>query len=124
MEKVWEGPDKQPLNDRQVDLAEAYFEIAMEIGKFDMSTGPNGAHYAPADKNPFIAEGLICENCVFYNNDACWIVEGPIEDNAVCKLWIIPEALLGTAPAPEDESMDDAAEKSFWGGNLKPIKLG
>jgi hypothetical protein len=121
MQKVWEGPDKQPLSDRQVDLAEAYFEIAMETGKFDMSTGPNGAHYAPADKNPFVAEGLVCENCVFYNNDSCWIVEGAIEDNAVCKLWIIPEALLGVSPEPENESTDDMG-KSLWGGILKPFK--
>ena len=59
----------------------------------------NGAHYmAPAD-NPFAARGMACEYCYFYQPDGqCAIVEGIIEEYAVCKLWVIPEAVLMVEP--------------------------
>lgn len=84
------------LNERQKEQAEDYAELATKYGQFDQGTGANGAHYAPADKNPFVAEGLKCGNCIFYNEntDQCQIVEGILEPEAVCKLWIIPESLL------------------------------
>lgn len=84
------------LNDRQRKQAEDLAELSLEFGMFDQSTGANGAHYAPADKNPFKAEGLKCGNCVFFNesNNQCQIVTGIIEPEAVCKLWVIPEASL------------------------------
>lgn len=85
------------LNGRQQEQYIAFETIAEKWGKWDASTGPDGAHYAPARANPFIAEGLICANCSFYEeNGQCEIVQGPlqngaVEPNAVCKLWIIPE---------------------------------
>jgi hypothetical protein len=87
----WEG-----LNDRQKTQAEDLTELILEYGMFDQSTMANGAHYAPADSNPFKAEGLMCGNCVFFNeeNAQCAIVAGSIEAEAVCKLWIIPEIKL------------------------------
>ena len=86
------------LNDRQRKQAEDLAEIAVEYGQFDQTTGANGAHYAPADANPFKAEGLACGNCVFYNEltRQCQIVSGEIEAEAVCKLWVIPETLLAS----------------------------
>ena len=94
------------LNERQQKQAEDLAEMAVEYGMFDQSTGANGAHYAPADKNPFAAEGLKCLNCVFYDelNKQCQIVAGAIEDDAVCKLWIIPENILNP-PTPEGTPM-------------------
>ena len=85
------------LNDRQKEQAEGYAELALEFGMFDQSTGANGAHYALAANNPFKADGLACKNCVFFNEitNQCQIVEGAIEPEAVCKLWVIPESTLG-----------------------------
>ncbi len=66
-----------------------------EYGIFDQSSKANGAHYAPAAKNPFIGEGMVCGNCVFFiGGGKCEIVSGNIEPNAICKLWIIPEQLI------------------------------
>jgi hypothetical protein len=94
------------LNDRQQDQAEAYFEIVLEYGMFDQSSKANGAHYAPAAKNPFKATGLMCGNCVFFNDNngaQCMIVEGTIEPEAVCKMWIIPEEKIIEPTAKSDD---------------------
>lgn len=84
------------LNERQQKQAEDTAELALEYGMFDQGTGANGAHYAPAAKNPFVAEGLKCGNCIFFDeiNNQCQVVAGTIEPDAVCKLWIIPETVL------------------------------
>ena len=86
-------------NDRQKQMIADYVSVTEEFGPFDMSTGANGAHYAPAEKNPFVAEGLACTNCELYQpvsdtEGRCAIVDGQIEPNAVCKLWVIPESKL------------------------------
>ena len=96
------------LNERQQEQAENQSELALEYGMFDQSSGANGAHYAPADKNPFKADGLICDNCIFYNelNQQCQIVEGMIEPEAVCKLWVIPESKIGM-PEESPETVDE-----------------
>jgi len=84
------------LNERQQEQAESYTELATKFGMFDQGSGADGAHYAPADKNPFKASGLMCQNCIFFDeaNSQCQIVAGPIDPEAICKLWIIPEALI------------------------------
>lgn len=82
------------LNERQQEQAESLFEIVLEYGMFDQTSKANGAHYAPASLNPFKATGLMCQNCIFFNDNTgnqCMIVEGAIEPEAVCKMWIIPE---------------------------------
>ena len=92
-----EDPDdpEEKLNDRQKMKYEQYEECVEEHGKFDQTAGPNGAHYAPAAKNPFIKEGLICSICVYFKGgQGCEIVAGKIEPNAICKLWIIPGELI------------------------------
>jgi hypothetical protein len=93
-----QATDYALLNERQQSQADDLAELAVEFGMFDQTTGANGAHYAPADKNPFKAEGLKCGNCIFFNesNNQCQIVAGIIEPEAVCKLWIIPEMKLAT----------------------------
>lgn len=87
------------LNERQKKQAEDLAELAVEFGMFDQTSGADGAHYAPADKNPFIADGLVCSNCVFFDelNNQCQIVTGVIEPDAICKLWIIPEQSIVSA---------------------------
>ena len=84
------------LTDRQKEQAKDTAELATEFGMFDQTSGANGAHYAPADQNPFKADGLRCANCIFFDeaNNQCQVVAGSIEPDAVCKLWIIPESVL------------------------------
>ena len=84
------------LNDRQKSQANDLAELAVEFGKFDQTTGADGAHYAPASANPFKGEGLVCKNCVFFDElaNGCQIVSGDIEPEAICKLWVIPETSL------------------------------
>lgn len=97
------------LNERQQDLAESYFESVLEYGMFDQSSKANGAHYAPGAKNPFKATGLMCGNCVFFNDNngaQCMIVEGVIEPEAVCKMWIIPEDKIIEQTAKSDSIWD------------------
>jgi hypothetical protein len=84
------------LNDRQKEQANDLAEIAVEFGKFDQSPLADGAHYAPASANPFKADGLVCKNCIFFDEMAngCQIVSGDIEPEAICKLWVIPETSI------------------------------
>lgn len=84
------------LNDRQQSQAEELADIALEYGKFDQSAGADGAHYAPAAANPFKASGIICKNCVFYDEAGmgCQIVTGEIGPEDICKLWVIPESKI------------------------------
>lgn len=84
------------LNDRQKSQANDIAELAVEFGKFDQTSLANGAHYAPADANPFKGEGLMCKNCVFFDElaNGCQVVSGNIEPEAICKLWVIPETSL------------------------------
>lgn len=92
------------LNDRQLKQVEDQTTIVAQFGLYDQGTGANGAHYAPEEANPFINDGLICGNCVFFEGGgACEIVAGEIAPNAVCKLWVIPENLLVSASEPEIE---------------------
>ena len=94
MADMTESAEWESLNDRQKAHAEDLAGLAMEYGKFDQSSGADGAHYAPAKLNPFKAEGLMCKNCIFFDelNNQCQIVTGAIEPEAICKLWVIPEA--------------------------------
>jgi hypothetical protein len=91
-----EGYDvKGNLSARQQKLYEYYEEVVEEFGMFDQTSGASGAHYAPANANPFKQKGLVCSNCVYFiGGGACEIVAGRIESDAICKLWIIPEDLI------------------------------
>jgi Pyruvate/2-oxoacid:ferredoxin oxidoreductase delta subunit len=83
------------FNTRQRMMVSSLIEVTHEAGKFNKGIGANGAHYMEAAKNPFASQGMACENCYFYQPDGnCAVVEGIIEEYALCKLWIIPEAKL------------------------------
>jgi hypothetical protein len=84
------------LSQHQLELVHTLQMTARAYGKFDKSAMANGSHYTPAEANPFKAEGIVCENCVFYRDGQCDVVEGEIEDEAICKLWVIPEAKIGS----------------------------
>jgi hypothetical protein len=48
------------------------------------------------------------------------VVEGSIDEEGLCKLWVIPEDELGETP--EQETQEDAmeTEKSLWIGMFDP----
>lgn len=105
------------LTDRQDAMIEQYIGIANEYGPFDQGSGPNGAHYAPGDLNPFKQDGLVCGHCRFYQPGSeaegrCAIVAGPIDPNGICKLWVIEADEIGVPltqvplAASEDPAMN------------------
>ena len=82
-----------PASPRQIAQYEALEDIAEIHGKWTQDTSSEGAHYVA--ESPFAGEGLICQNCYFYEGPlACEIVEGEIAPAGVCKLWIIPNELI------------------------------
>lgn len=82
-----------PLNSRQQALYDTFETHVALFGQFDQTAGPDGAHYMT--DNPFVAEGLQCANCAFYEGTrACELVAGDIAPDALCKFWVIPEALV------------------------------
>ena len=85
----------------QVQLYEAFEEIAEELGQFGQDAGPHGSHYMA--ESPFAEDGMICSNCAFYAGPrACEIVSGDIAPEGVCKFWIIPERLMSEQPEMEE----------------------
>lgn len=103
------------FNTRQRMMVSALVEVTHEAGKFDKGVGANGAHYMPAEANPFAAQGIACEYCYFYQPEGqCAIVEGIIEEYAVCKLWVIPEAVITveTAEAIAEPVMEAEMESA------------
>lgn len=103
----------EALTDRQKEMAEDTAEIAMEFGMFKQDSGPDGAHYFDGTKNPFKAEGVKCYNCIFFNEEQnqCIVVEGKIDPEGLCKLWVIPE---------DELSQEQETEKSLWIGLFDP----
>ena len=82
-----------PPTPRQVLQYDLYEAIVSSYGQFDQSSGSEGAHYAP--ENPFSAQGIKRSNCFFFRGgNACELVSGEINPEAVCKLWIIPNQLI------------------------------
>lgn len=99
-----EDEPMESLSPANFALYEAIEQIAVENGPWPQE-GPDGAHYMT--ENPFAKQGMRCENCVFFENGACEVVEGTIDPNAVCKLWVIPEERL---VSQAQRSVDPAAE--------------
>jgi HK97 family phage prohead protease len=93
---------EEGLSTVQTFLYSALEAITEYGGKFDQSTGANGAHYVA--ESPFAEENLVCANCVFYEGGrGCEIVSGDIAPEGICKFWIISEAVLSGEPQPEEE---------------------
>jgi HK97 family phage prohead protease len=87
------------LNARDLATAEAYESIAEEIGPWPQ----DAAHYMTA--NPFADNGIKCGNCVFFEGEEgrCYVVQGEISVDAVCKLWVIPrDKMSDEQPAAEE----------------------
>jgi len=98
-----------PLSPRQQAQYEVLEQVVEVFGLYDQGIGADGAHYVA--ESPFADEGMVCSSCVFYEGPrACEVVSGDIDPAGICKLWIIPEQLLGvepTTPEVETPTMDD-----------------
>jgi hypothetical protein len=91
------------FNTRQRMIVSALVEVTHEAGRFDTSAGANGAHYIPAAQNTFMAKGICCQHCYFYQPDyQCAIVDAIIDPMAVCKLWVIPQSEIMEAMPESD----------------------
>lgn len=96
------------LNPRQFAMYDLFEKMAEKFGLWDQGIGGNGAHYVA--ESPFASEGMVCSNCVFYEGGKrCEIVEGEIEPNGICKLWLIRENLLSVEPVEESASVEARA---------------
>ncbi|CAB4223209.1 Prohead protease [uncultured Caudovirales phage] len=104
-----------PPTPRQTLQIEQYSLDAETFGQFNQGSGADGAHYSDGAKNPFKAQGLMCQNCYFFDGArACEIVAGNIDPEGVCKLWVIPEQLITASKK----------EKTMSGnGKQAPIEL-
>ena len=81
------------LSPRQREMVDELEGIEETFGPFDQTSGPEGSHYVAA--SPFGAQGLLCQNCVFYRGPrGCGLVAGDIDPNGICKLWVIPGSLI------------------------------
>jgi hypothetical protein len=86
---------QKELSDRQQAIYDDLEDTVEEHGKFGRGTDADGSHYVVAAKNPFVKEGLVCSNCAFWvGPNGCQIVEGEVQPNAICKLWVIDEEKL------------------------------
>jgi len=82
------------LMPRQQLMYQAYEQIDEMLGPWNGGSGADGAHYM--EENPFAEKGMMCGNCLFYKvPGACHIVNQPVNPMGVCKLWIIPESIIG-----------------------------
>jgi hypothetical protein len=95
----------ESLSDRQKEMAENNAEIVLQFGMFKQDSSPDGAHYFDGSKNPFGKEGIKCNNCIFFNEAAnqCVLVEGSIDPEGLCKLWVIPQDDLTETPEQENQ---------------------
>ena len=81
------------LTPRQKELIDGYLDVEETFGMFKQDSSPDGAHYSAV--SPFADTGLLCQNCVFYRGPrGCGLVEGDIDPNGICKLWVIPGSLI------------------------------
>lgn len=106
---------------RQAAMVRGLRSVSEAFGKFDQSMGPNGAHYI--DRSPFAHNGMVCTNCAFYEGPrGCEVVEGDIAPDAICKLWVIPEDLIGEQLM--GKGIGHAIGRLFGGGKGSKRKRG
>jgi len=111
------------LTERQIAMYDTYEALVEEYGAFDQGIGANGAHYGAGDMNPFMDEGIMCASCVFYMEGKCEIVQGDIDPEGICKLWIIPESALNLVSAEEipEETPEEMPMEESVPAPVKPM---
>lgn len=82
-------------NARQNLMIRANLLISAKLGPWDKGIGEDGAHYMSPAQNAFRASGMVCHNCAFWREGGgCAVVNGKVEPEGLCKLWVIPEDKL------------------------------
>lgn len=95
--KAESATEERRLSPQSKALYEAQEGIVAEKGRWSQAD----AHYQ--DRNPFASRGILCRNCVYYEEGGtCEIVKGMIRPDAVCKLWIIPDEKLSVPERRDD----------------------
>lgn len=108
------------LSPRQLAEAECYEGICEEYGPW----AQDDAHYLT--ENPFASKGVNCGNCVFFEGEEgrCYVVQGAIAADAVCKLWVIPEERMSEEKKPEEAPVAEApAERQRDEGEEIAVKI-
>lgn len=101
----------ETLSRQNQDLYDAQMKIVAKDGKWPQS-GADGAHYM--EQNPFAARGMACRNCVFFEKpNACHVVQGEIQANAICKLWVIPEERLSATESRSKSTISIDFDRTF-----------
>lgn len=112
--------DLEQFNSRQALQYEQDENLVELFGKYDQSSGSDGAHYVAA--SPFAGEGLVCANCAYYEGPrGCEIVDGDIDPNGICKRWIIPVSLIRTESASRPTNMDIARSSRLVFGETRRV---
>lgn len=113
---------EENISPRQ-ELLESQIETVVEqYGQFDQGVGEGGAHYVP--ESPFMAEGLMCSSCVFFEGgNACEIVAGEIKPEAICKFWIIPANLINASKREEKTAMKVTMNLDITAADVKARTL-
>jgi hypothetical protein len=103
------------------DFANALLAVVEKHGKFDEDGTGVWAGYTPAAENEDAKIGVICKNCVFYQEtgekDVCKIISLPIEDLGKCRLAVIPDGLVDINAAKnymeERKELPDLVEEFY-----------
>ena len=104
--------ENEYLTPRQEELVQELLELVGDFGKFGQGADSEGAHYTPAASNPFKEQGIVCANCAFYASESksCSLVEGILEDEAICKFWVIGNEELQIPDLPDIEESNKTEE--------------
>lgn len=101
------------LTPRQNEMYSDLCELVDEMGQFVQDASPDGAHYMMPAENPFRSKGLKCSNCVFYEGGGrCHVVQGSVEAEGLCKLWIIEGLKVKKENEVVAEDFSDWVEKA------------
>jgi hypothetical protein len=104
------------------DFHDALVGIAKKYGPIDQNHSGIWVGYVPAEENDVAEIGVMCGNCSMYMQDGgCMILSYKVEEEAVCRLAAIPDALV-------DDSGDMTKQSPCWDGyvqrGMKPGKDG
>lgn len=112
VEKEMYEPEYE-LSERQQVLYGHIEHVVETYGAFDTGVGADGANYMSSEENPFVAKGVKCSNCVFYDDGGCEVLNIEVEEDSVCKFWIIPESLIYGV---EKHEAHDQLTHGSWAG--------
>ena len=82
------------INKKQMEQYHALLSVTEKHNQYNKSYRSNGSHYINSYNNSFKSRGMKCKNCIFFYTNKCQIVSGHINENALCKFWIIPDNKL------------------------------